>query len=1645
MCALLRLQSVGIYGKSILYDGGTLHSDSPGYVQRSADQQLFDSLVAGEFCYVLDSRQKGKSSLVSRVLSRLEAAGVATATIDLQRFGTNLDAERWYAGLLNAVAESLVRSANLDLTGQIFEYWGSHQRFGPLERWMRILQKVVLPALGRQKLVIFVDEIDFVRSLPFDTDEFFAGIRECYNRRSEDPELERLTFCLLGVATPSDLIRDVRITPFNVGRRIDLTDFTLAESMTLTTGFVEAGRTPNQSEALVRRIHHWTNGHPYLTQKLCAAVAADPKLTTSSGVDRLVEQTFFTQKSREEEPNLRDVSRRVLETPLEGLTPEESRARILDLFRQVRENRKVRDDDTDPVASVLKLAGLTTVLGGYLLVRNKVYFRVFDHAWIEAGMPDAELIRQRTAVRRATLRTALVAGAVVLAIGSLAGYSWRMARQREGALLSAKAALKSADTERSKAVNALAAARIATDKEAVASKQASMNASAAIDQSKKAKVQAQAADVAKGVAKQEAFKATRLAYDADMTLIQSAYDRGDIPTVRSLLAETGKSVFRGIEWGYWDRLLNQQLSDFPANWAPEWNAWSPDGSKFASVPASGDRVVLRSAFDGAVLSQHGISPGREVAILGYQRSRLVAITAPSQRSKATHAGSSTTQQSEYRVEDIFNNKTMAILKMAGPAPTQWLFSKDGSLIVAIAEPRVDQCVFTLWNWPKTKSIHLTARLTGSIHGVGLSPDDNLLAFDDDNGVQVWSISNNRKLAQFPDHTIYGILFSPDGSKLLTYSYSNLHVRDARTGKILARHAFASASFSTSGTTVVVHDSQSVRLWNFNVTPGDALAKKDEAYLLTDGKHSLDTRNDGYEYFEGLTIGGNFLAPLAVSTAGSCVATSTRYDNVIHIWGAADGKQLASFIANDRPFRLSFSPTGTRLLSWNQEGSCQLWDASAKRLTSDFAPMDGLAKAVFAKDGTTFKVAGPGVTTTWSAWNGSLMTSTRMPTADNLLLSSDGSRIISTVGNRFRVVNTSSGKNVWDGAIGVAGTQVDLRKCCSFSANGSFAAVLTAPSVIRGLNLSTGHQTCLIRNRSESLSVSPLGSQLCVGDSVYSTANGKLLFRLKPKLNIDTVSFTANGTRLVAASATGEVAFFDATTGRLLSEKSFAVPKVLSSYFASKYRPAVSADGLMVFTRSQSDSQSGVVPDTTASSFFVWVLRLPQPVQLRGDVSKIEEGTFSQDGTRLMTTGTDNVLRIWNPTTGGLLLNVADVTTSVWHFGKQTRAVALGGPGSSRILYFSRNDGPSPLLGRDWLEREANSDRLGGWVSAKSNGWSSGTAATYLTSLISSDPDSNKLRAIRLQSSLAALGDNQPSDRSEMTKWIADDSRRVSSNVVTQLSPADRILMYGSLVTYTRRVPDVDARRRLQTLLAWLVQVDPNLVLGTHDVPNSLETISLLPDGNLARGLYRSIRSELGEPSPAAGDQSKANWLAYGFLAIRLGDKGQWVATVKRLEDASGDGDWDTCGTIARLGAGPIDLERILKNMESDDAKGQGGGGLGSSSDHLTEGALLYRIGSFEEALSKLVFSFEDANVFTATPTDHVFEMERDHGGDVPIIELYMAMALAKQGHASTARSILAETERWANDRLGYEGNEDWTHEIEIKLLLDEAHKVILEK
>ncbi len=396
------------YDSPFYVTGGTLARDALCYVTRQADRLVYESLHKGRFCYVLTARQMGKSSLMVRAASRLRDEDVGVAVLDLTAIGQNLTAEQWYGGLLTQMAQ------HLNLEDELEEFWDDHTALGPLHRWMQAVRSVVLlHYTGR--VVIFIDEIDAVRSLPFPTDEFFAGIREFYNHRVEDPKLERLSLCLLGVAAPSDLIKDTRMTPFNIGQRIELRDFTEAEAQVLASGL---GRDEQQEAVLLKRILYWTGGHPYLTQRLCQAVAEEGGSGSVEEVDRLCGELFFARRAQEQDDNLLFVRERILrsEIDLSGL---------LGLYGQVLRGKRIEEDETNPFVTILKLSGITRAEDGRLRVRNRIYKRVFDKAWVAANMPDAEMRRQRAAYRKGLFRAAAIATVILLAMASLASVAVR--------------------------------------------------------------------------------------------------------------------------------------------------------------------------------------------------------------------------------------------------------------------------------------------------------------------------------------------------------------------------------------------------------------------------------------------------------------------------------------------------------------------------------------------------------------------------------------------------------------------------------------------------------------------------------------------------------------------------------------------------------------------------------------------------------------------------------------------------------------------------------------------------------------------------------------------------------------------------------------------------------------------------------------------------------------------------------------------------------------------------------------------------------------------------------------------------------------------------------------------------------------------
>lgn len=396
--------------------GGTLSSDAESYIERAADTDLLQALLAGKFAYVLNSRQMGKSSLCVRTMKRLEAAGVWTAFVDLTKIGgRNATIEQWYTGIAVEIGHTP------KLRADILASWKENGHLGPMQRLFGVLRDVVLTST-EQPVAIFFDEIDATRSLSFSADEFFAAIRECYNRRVQDPVYERLTFCLLGVAVPSDLINSPTSTPFNIGERIYLRDFTLDEAMALANGLGANGR------AILERVYYWTNGHPYLTQSLCSAIAADPSIRTAEDVDALVKRDLFEPSARETNINLADVANRALHAGDLEAEPEKFRADLLSAYEKARNGKPLPDDEANRVAALLKLSGIMRSDGKRLYVRNRIYEHVFDRGWILENMPRQELRRQRRAFYLGVLRTSLVSLVVVAVITGLAINSLRLAR-----------------------------------------------------------------------------------------------------------------------------------------------------------------------------------------------------------------------------------------------------------------------------------------------------------------------------------------------------------------------------------------------------------------------------------------------------------------------------------------------------------------------------------------------------------------------------------------------------------------------------------------------------------------------------------------------------------------------------------------------------------------------------------------------------------------------------------------------------------------------------------------------------------------------------------------------------------------------------------------------------------------------------------------------------------------------------------------------------------------------------------------------------------------------------------------------------------------------------------------------------------------
>ncbi len=355
--------------------GGSLPLGAPSYVRRQADEDFYAGLKAGKFCYVLNSRQMGKSSLRVRTMARLQSEGVVCVAIDMTAIGSGeVTAEQWYLGvvweIVKQVREQSGRLQDWRLP-RVRQWWAEREGLSFVQRWGEFVGEGLLAEL-MDPLVIFVDEIDSVLGLGFRTDDFFAAIRELYNRRVDDPRYGRLTFALLGVCAPQDLIRDKRRTPFNVGQAVELTGFSFGEALGLAEGLPGG-------EATLQTVLDWTGGQPFLTQRACRLVAESPDLCSPfprREIEKIIEnQMIRVWESQDEQVHFQTIQDRVMaEEFLAGA--------ILGLYQQILQTGRVGLDSSEELLA-LRLTGLVVKRGDSLVLANRIYQQVFGPEWVE--------------------------------------------------------------------------------------------------------------------------------------------------------------------------------------------------------------------------------------------------------------------------------------------------------------------------------------------------------------------------------------------------------------------------------------------------------------------------------------------------------------------------------------------------------------------------------------------------------------------------------------------------------------------------------------------------------------------------------------------------------------------------------------------------------------------------------------------------------------------------------------------------------------------------------------------------------------------------------------------------------------------------------------------------------------------------------------------------------------------------------------------------------------------------------------------------------------------------------------------------------------------------------------------------------------
>lgn len=243
--------------KSLDAQGGAVRLDSPFYVVRNHDNVCRQRIQGdGKTLLISGARQSGKSSLLARLFQAAKDAGIRAVYIDFQAFAqpqlASLDV------LLLAIANQLYDDLSLNEEPAIA--WKPHRT--AQQNLTRYLQQQLA---GQQpsKLLLLMDEVDRLFAFPALRDDFFALVRYWHEQRAVNVPMTLLNLALAYSTEASMFIKNENQSPFNVGERFELGDFSREQLVALD---IRHG-SPIANAGEVDQFMDLLGGHPYLVRK----------------------------------------------------------------------------------------------------------------------------------------------------------------------------------------------------------------------------------------------------------------------------------------------------------------------------------------------------------------------------------------------------------------------------------------------------------------------------------------------------------------------------------------------------------------------------------------------------------------------------------------------------------------------------------------------------------------------------------------------------------------------------------------------------------------------------------------------------------------------------------------------------------------------------------------------------------------------------------------------------------------------------------------------------------------------------------------------------------------------------------------------------------------------------------------------------------------------------------------------------------------------------------------------------------------------------------------------------------------------------------------------------------------------------------